>query len=194
MSASLVYLLLRQVLQMLTQLARDDGAKDVELLVLRHQVHRDPAPVVGTAALPQSDQRIAERTAQHGRVSDIREQTSGGVADLAPDRLAHTMILGRAPGACTLRGAFLADDHGPSTSQIIPDARHPLPKLAEQSGVRFAAVGVEPDAAGLQALSELVEAGRLRVHLQQTVPLEKLPDAYAVLAAGGVQGKLAISV
>jgi putative transposase len=38
MSASLVYLLLRQVLQMLTQLARDEGAKDVELLVLRHQV------------------------------------------------------------------------------------------------------------------------------------------------------------
>lgn len=38
MSASLVYLLLRQILQMLTQLARDDGTKDVELLVLRHQV------------------------------------------------------------------------------------------------------------------------------------------------------------
>jgi putative transposase len=38
MSASLVYLLLRQVLQMLTQLARDDGVKDVELLILRHQV------------------------------------------------------------------------------------------------------------------------------------------------------------
>jgi putative transposase len=38
MSASLVYLLLRQVLQMLAQLARDDGAKDVEILVLRHQV------------------------------------------------------------------------------------------------------------------------------------------------------------
>src|SRR5690349_21807260 len=38
MSASLVYLLLRQVRQMLTQLARDGGAKDVELLVLRHQV------------------------------------------------------------------------------------------------------------------------------------------------------------
>jgi putative transposase len=38
MSASLVYLLLRQVLQMLAQLARDDGAKDVGLLVLRRQV------------------------------------------------------------------------------------------------------------------------------------------------------------
>ena len=38
MSASLVYLLLRQILQMLTRLAHDGGAKDVELLVLRHQV------------------------------------------------------------------------------------------------------------------------------------------------------------
>jgi putative transposase len=36
MSASLVYVLLRHVLQMLTQLARDGGAKDVEILVLRH--------------------------------------------------------------------------------------------------------------------------------------------------------------
>src|SRR2546429_8190588 len=38
MSPSLVYLLLRQILRMLTQLARDSGAKDIELLVLRHQV------------------------------------------------------------------------------------------------------------------------------------------------------------
>jgi putative transposase len=38
MNASLIYLLLRQILQTLTQLTRDGGAKDVELLVLRHQV------------------------------------------------------------------------------------------------------------------------------------------------------------
>ncbi len=38
MNASLVYMLLRQVLQTLTQLVRDGGAKDIELLVLRHQV------------------------------------------------------------------------------------------------------------------------------------------------------------
>ncbi len=60
-NASLVYLLLRQVLQMLTQLARDGGTEDVELLVLRHQVavlrrpvHRpalEPADRVVLAAL-----------------------------------------------------------------------------------------------------------------------------------------------
>lgn len=38
MSTSLVYLLLRQVLQMMARIARNDGAKDVEILVLRHQV------------------------------------------------------------------------------------------------------------------------------------------------------------
>jgi len=38
MSASLAYLLLRQLLRMLIQLASDGGAKDVELLVLRHEV------------------------------------------------------------------------------------------------------------------------------------------------------------
>jgi hypothetical protein len=38
MSASLVYLLLRQILRMLTQLARDGGAKRRRTARLRHQV------------------------------------------------------------------------------------------------------------------------------------------------------------
>jgi hypothetical protein len=66
----LVYLLLRQVLQMLTQLAHDGAVKDVELLVLRHQVavprrqvHRpdlEPADRVVMAALsrPMVDVRL----------------------------------------------------------------------------------------------------------------------------------------
>lgn len=62
MAASLVYLLLRQVLQMLTQLARDGGAKEIELLVpghqvavLRRRVHRpdlEPATATGPELWP----------------------------------------------------------------------------------------------------------------------------------------------
>jgi len=48
MSASSVYPLLRQVLQMLTELARHGGAKDVELLVLHHQVAAVPGLRPGT--------------------------------------------------------------------------------------------------------------------------------------------------
>src|SRR3954470_16956669 len=38
MNPTLAYQILRQILQMLTQPARDRGAKDLELLVLRHEV------------------------------------------------------------------------------------------------------------------------------------------------------------
>lgn len=69
-----------------------------------------------------------------------------------------------------------------------------LPKLAAEAGVRFAAVGVEPDAAGLDTLTALVEAGHLRVHVQRTFSLDRLPEAHQLLAAGGIQGKLAITL
>jgi hypothetical protein len=70
-NASLIYLLLRQILQMLTQLARDGPAKEVELLVLRDQVAvlRPPAsssrppPATRAAALIQ-DQSAQIRTAR----------------------------------------------------------------------------------------------------------------------------------
>ncbi len=61
MNPSLAYQIPRQILQMLSQLTGDGGAKDVELLVLRHevavlrrQVHRpqlQPADRVVFAAL-----------------------------------------------------------------------------------------------------------------------------------------------
>ena len=86
MSASLVYQLLRQILQMLTQLARDGGAKDVELLVLWHevavlrrQVHRpklQPADRVVLAAFvatrPALDLPPAERVGRQSTTASGR--------------------------------------------------------------------------------------------------------------------------
>jgi hypothetical protein len=50
MSTSLVYPLLRQVLQMLTRLARDDAARDGEILVLRILVLRHSVAVLSRQA------------------------------------------------------------------------------------------------------------------------------------------------
>src|SRR6266542_4155976 len=92
MSASLVCQLLRQILQMLTQLARDGGAKDVELLVLWHevavlrrQVHRpklQPADRVVLAAF------VATRPAL-----DLPAQPSGSAAS-RPRRPGDSAALG----------------------------------------------------------------------------------------------------
>lgn len=73
-TTSILYLLLRQLLQVLPQFARDDGAKDVEILVLRHQVavlHRQvhrpdlqPADRVVLAALSRLLPRPLARAGQ----------------------------------------------------------------------------------------------------------------------------------
>ena len=74
-NASLVYLLLRQVLQMLTQLARDGGAKDVELLVLRHQV----------AVLRRQVHRPALEHARTSGTEGIDERGWRFVSNVGPD-------------------------------------------------------------------------------------------------------------
>jgi NADPH:quinone reductase-like Zn-dependent oxidoreductase len=69
-----------------------------------------------------------------------------------------------------------------------------LPALASAAGVRFAPVGVEPDAAGLEAIAFLVEAGRLRPHVQEVFGLEDVAKAHEVVAAGHVRGKVVVSL
>lgn len=69
-----------------------------------------------------------------------------------------------------------------------------LPGLAAEAGVRFAPLGVEPDTAGLESLTALVEAGHLRPHIQEVLPLEQAAKAHEIVATGNVQGKVVLSV
>lgn len=48
-------------------------------------------------------------------------------------------------------------------------------------------------AADLERLGELVEAGEVRPSIDRTFPLEQVPDAMRLLAAGQVRGKVAIT-
>ncbi len=64
----------------------------------------------------------------------------------------------------------------------------------EAAGMRFSGIGVDPDPVALRRLVELVEQGKLRVHVQQTFPFDQVADAHRLLDAGHLQGKLVLTV
>ncbi|MEU9404648.1 NADP-dependent oxidoreductase [Streptomyces sp. NPDC048281] len=64
----------------------------------------------------------------------------------------------------------------------------------EAAGMRFSGIGVDPDPVALRGLVALVEQGRLRVHVQETFPFERVADAHRLLDGGHLQGKLVLTV
>lgn len=64
----------------------------------------------------------------------------------------------------------------------------------EAAGLRFSGIAVDPAPVALRDLVELLEQGRLRVHVQETFPLERVADARRLLDAGHLQGKLVLTV
>ncbi|RDG37996.1 NADP-dependent oxidoreductase [Streptomyces corynorhini] len=64
----------------------------------------------------------------------------------------------------------------------------------EAAGRRFSGIAVDPDPVALRGLVELVERGRLRVHVQETFPFERVTDAHRLLESGHLQGKLVLTV
>ncbi|WP_410655680.1 NADP-dependent oxidoreductase [Amycolatopsis sp. lyj-112] len=60
--------------------------------------------------------------------------------------------------------------------------------------VRTSGMLAEPDQIGLLALTDLIEKGELRVHVDQTFPLEDVAKAHEVGEGGRVTGKLVLTV
>jgi NADPH:quinone reductase-like Zn-dependent oxidoreductase len=63
-----------------------------------------------------------------------------------------------------------------------------------EAGRRFAGIAVEPDGPALERLAELVDAGALRVHVEETFPLERAADAHRLAEDGHVTGKVVLTV
>ncbi|MFF5566115.1 NADP-dependent oxidoreductase [Streptomyces sp. NPDC012623] len=64
----------------------------------------------------------------------------------------------------------------------------------EAAGMRFSGIAVDPDPVALRGLVALVEQGRLRVHVQETFPFERVADAHRLLDGGHLQGKLVLTL
>ncbi|WP_394425574.1 NADP-dependent oxidoreductase [Streptomyces sp. SGAir0957] len=64
----------------------------------------------------------------------------------------------------------------------------------EAAGMRFSGIAVDPDPVALRGLVDLVEQGKLRVHVQETFPFEHVADAHRLLDGGHLQGKLVLTL
>ncbi|WP_086665715.1 NADP-dependent oxidoreductase [Lentzea kentuckyensis] len=58
--------------------------------------------------------------------------------------------------------------------------------------IRISSILVEPDRAGLEAITALVESGELRVHVDATFPLADAGKAHALGETGRTQGKIVL--
>ncbi|WP_290050192.1 NADP-dependent oxidoreductase [Amycolatopsis solani] len=76
----------------------------------------------------------------------------------------------------------------------VADEDAELAAAFEAAGRRFSGIAVDPDPVGLRALAGLVEQGKLRVHVQETFPFERIADAHRLIERGHLRGKVVLTV
>lgn len=167
------------------QLARELGARVIA--AGRHRERLEPLRELGAAALVELGEGFAD---------GVREATDGRGADLAVD-LVGGEHLGRClealahRGRCVLVG-LLAGARGEIPLDLVLRRRLRLVGSVLRSRPRSEKAALVRAFADF-ALPRLAD-GRLRPQVDGTFPLEAAADAYAALAAGGVEGKLILEM
>jgi NADPH:quinone reductase-like Zn-dependent oxidoreductase len=77
---------------------------------------------------------------------------------------------------------------------VADGASHQVKDEAGRRGIRVMEPLVEPDGHALEEIARLVDAGRLRVTVDETFPLERAAAAHERLERGGVRCKLVLEV
>jgi NADPH:quinone reductase-like Zn-dependent oxidoreductase len=114
-------------------------------------------------------------------VAAVRERYPDGidaVADIVGGEVQERSAEVLAPGRGRL-GSIIA----PPDEQALRDR-----------GLRGHYVFVRPSASGLRVLAAMADAGRLRVHLSDVVPLDEAARAHETLEGGHVRGKIVLRV
>lgn len=78
-------------------------------------------------------------------------------------------------------------------SRACASAPSHLAGKAEAAGARFAAITVELDHVGVEALAALVDNRQLSVHVEGTFPFEDAADAHRLVESGHVTGKVVLT-
>ncbi|MDF3147009.1 MULTISPECIES: NADP-dependent oxidoreductase [unclassified Streptomyces] len=137
-------------------------------------------------------------TASAGKHDLLRELGADEVIDYRETDFADAVkdvdvVLDTVGGDHSLRSLPVLRPGGVVVS-ILPGADEELYEQAERLGVRAEFVLVDADRAGMRAIAELVEAGRLRPTIAGTFPLADAAEAHALGDTGRTTGKLVLVV
>lgn len=144
------------------------------------------AHVIGTASAPR---HAWLRSLGCEATIDYRE---GPVADaaraLCPEGV--DAVLDAAGGEALAGSPDVLRDRGRLVSLLeMPQG----PRFSER-GIRTGWIFAEPDGTTLREIARLVDAGRVRVHVEQTYPLEEAAKAHEHLEGRHVRGKLVLTI
>jgi NADPH:quinone reductase-like Zn-dependent oxidoreductase len=103
------------------------------------------------------------------------------------------VVLDTIGGENTVRSLRVLRPGGIAVS-ILPVAQDEYAKEAERLGVRAVWVLVDADRSGMEAIAELVEAGKLRPAIAGTFPLAEAAEAHRLGDTGRTTGKLVLTV
>ncbi|WP_436789426.1 NADP-dependent oxidoreductase [Yinghuangia sp. YIM S10712] len=103
------------------------------------------------------------------------------------------VVLDSVGGDYAARSLRVLKRGGTLVTILPPDEDFPAQE-AEAAGVRTEYMLVEPDRAGLEAVTDLVESGRLRVVVDEVFPLVAAAKAHELGERGGTTGKIVLSV
>ncbi|WP_149182767.1 NADP-dependent oxidoreductase [Streptomyces sp. TRM49041] len=118
-------------------------------------------------------------------VAEPLDRTSGALSRLEP----VDVVLDTVGGRVQHEAWSLLRPGG--TLITLPE---PLDETYRVPGVEARRVIVTPDGAALRRIGELVDSAAVHVEVQAVLPLEKAAEAHRVSAAGGVRGKLVLSL
>ncbi|MFE3886621.1 NADP-dependent oxidoreductase [Streptomyces lydicus] len=116
------------------------------------------------------------------RTTDFRDHV--GTVDVVLDSLAGETRM-RSLDVLRKGGILVTILHGATQDET---------RSAAERGVRLAAMLVEADHAGMQAIAGLAAAGRLRPHIDATFPLAQAAEAHALGRLGRTTGKIVLVV
>ncbi|MFG2881454.1 NADP-dependent oxidoreductase [Streptomyces sp. NPDC048297] len=142
------------------------------------------AHVIGTASAP-----------KHGFVrfvgaDEVIDYRTTDFRDCAKD---IDMVLDPVAGDTRTRSLDVLRPGGILVS-LLPGNDPDEASKARAAGVRVETMLVESDHFGMRAIADLVEAGRLRPHVEAVFPLSEAPRAHALGETGRTSGKIVLAV